>query len=167
MLDRFAEEANYWLTTVHPAKSQAEVFEMLEDFDVVNRMMTQGQAQGRHAWLVRFEWREATYRFVFRPLTCKYPDKESSFGGKRRRHEDQARYQMGRIAAHFIKALLTAAEAQPAALFGFLELPGATRSASGLPATAAEVDVSVLTERLQTGLLLPSGVDDVSMNDTP
>lgn len=29
---RHAEDANYWQTTVHPAKSQGEIIEMLEDF---------------------------------------------------------------------------------------------------------------------------------------
>jgi hypothetical protein len=47
---------------------------------------------------------------------------------------------MGRIAVYFVKAILTAAEAQPAALFGFLELPGAHPGA--IPVTAAELDIS-------------------------
>jgi hypothetical protein len=148
MMARFAEEANYWNTTVHPAKSQAEIIEMLEDFGAANLMVAQGQANGRLAWMVRFEWQGDSYRFTFIPLECKDPDKTSSFGGKRRSHGEQARYQMGRIAVHFVKAILTAAEAHPHALFGFIELPEAGMHPGGLPVTAGELDVSGLTSAL-------------------
>jgi hypothetical protein len=144
---RFAEDANYWSTTVHPAKSLGEIQEMLEDFGADNQMVTQGQAGGRFAWVVRFEWQGRGYRFLFTPLPCKYPDKVWSFDRKKRKGSEQARYQMGRIAAWFVKAILTAAEAHPHALFGFLELPGAM-SGAGLPPTAGEIDVDILTNRL-------------------
>ena len=147
-MDRYAEEANYWDTTVHPAKSQAEIVEMLEDFGTTNLMMAQGQTGGKHAWLVRFEWMGRSYRFTFVPLECRTPDKVSTFGGKKRPHAEQARYQMGRIAVHFVKAILTAAEAKPDALFGFVELPGAAVHPGGLPATAAEMDIEGLTAAL-------------------
>lgn len=151
---RFAEDANYWATTVHPAKSQAEIVELLEGFAVVNLIISQGMAAGRIAWLVRFEWNGATYRFAFTPLECRTPDKETSFGGQRRRHIKQSEYQMGRIAVHFVKAILTAAEVQPNALFGFVELPGAAQHAGGLPMTAGELNVTGLTNVLPelTGL---------------
>jgi len=147
---RYAEDANYFDTTVHPAKSQAEIVEMLEDFGTTNLMMAQGQAGGKTAWLVRFEWLGRSYRFTFAPLECRTPEKVSSFGGKKRLHAEQARYQMGRIAVHFVKAILTAAEAKPDALFGFVELPGAAMHPGGLPATAAEMDVEGLTAALPT-----------------
>lgn len=147
MQARYAEEANYWETTVHPAKSQAEIIELLEDFGAANYQIMQGQAGGRFAWLVRFEWQGQSYRFMFIPLECKNASKESGFGGKRRRHEEQARYQMGRIAVHFTKAILTAAEAHPHALFGFLELPGTERP-GGLPHTAGELDISGIVSAL-------------------
>ncbi len=142
---RYAEDANYWQTTVHPAKSQAEIVEMLEDFGATNMMIAQGQAGGKLAWLVRFQWEGRAYRFTFVPLDCKDPNKDTNFGGKRRTHAEQARYQMGRVAVNFVKAMLTAAEMEAAALFGFLELPGVQRHGNGLPYTAAEVDVSELT----------------------
>ena len=41
---RFAEKANYWATTVHPAKSQGEIIELLEEFGAVNYQMMQGQS---------------------------------------------------------------------------------------------------------------------------
>ena len=141
-MNRKAEEFNYWATTVHPAKSQGEILAMLEDFGAGNMLIAQGTANGHFAWLIRFEWKQAAYRFTFSPLECKYPGKETSFGGTRRRHQDQARYQMGRIAVHFVKAILTAAEAQPDALFGFIELPEAGRHPGGMPITAGELDVS-------------------------
>lgn len=144
----FAERFNYFDTTVHPAKSQAEIIEMLEDFGASNFIVQQGQVQGQYAWLVRFEWRQETYRFVFVPLMCENPGKERSFGGKRRTYAEQARWQMGRIAVHFVKAILTAAEANPAALFGFLELPGIASHPGGIPKTAAELDVRELTAAL-------------------
>jgi hypothetical protein len=117
MNNRWAEDANYWDTTVVPAKSQGEITELLQDFGAESTMMAQGQADGRYAWLVRFRWHGANYRFVFTPLICQWPNKLSMFGGKRREHNEQARYQMGRIACYCVKAILTAAEAQPGALF--------------------------------------------------
>lgn len=145
---RYAEEANYWATTVHPAKSQGEIVEMLEEFGAGNLLIAQGQADGKFAWIVRFAWKGATYRFVFTPLECQAPDRVASFGGKRRSHTDQARYQMARIAVHFVKAILTAAEVQPHALFGFVELPQAAGHPGGLPVTAGELDVTGLTHAL-------------------
>ena len=138
MKARWAERANYWQTSVHPAKSQAEIIARLEDFGTSNLAIIQGQANGRVAWAVRFGWQGRSYRFLFTPLECEYPDKLASFGSRRRTHAEQARYQMGRIAVHFTKAVLTAAEASPDALFGFLELP----SGGSMPMTAAELDVS-------------------------
>jgi hypothetical protein len=143
-----AEQFNYWDTTVHPAKSQAEIVELLENFGATNYQLLQGQAGGRFAWMVRFEWQGKTYRFVFTPLECRYPHNERSFSGKRRTHNEQAKWQMGRVAAHFVKAILTAAAVQPEALFGYLELPGVATHPSGLPMTAAEINVEGLTQAL-------------------
>lgn len=143
----FAEEMNYFDTTVHPAKSLGEIQEMLEDFHAQNVMVVQGQTNGRHAWLIRFMWREKPYRFVFTPLACRQPQQVRNFGGKRRNFEEQARWQMGRIAVYFVKAILTAAQASPHALFGFMEI--ATAGESGwLPPTAAELDVDGLVRAL-------------------
>lgn len=158
-----AEEFNYWQTTVGLGKSQGEIVGLLEDFGADSQMIAQGQARGEYAWLVRFSLRGASYRFVFIPLKCRAPDKISSFGGKRRAHRDQARHQMGRIAVHFTKAILTAAEAQPHALFGFLELPAVAQHPGGLPVTAGELDVAGLVSGLPElrigdgSLLLVSG----------
>lgn len=147
MIQRYAETANYFDTTVHPAKSQAEIMEMLEDFGAANFIIQQGQAGGKFAWLVRFEWQGKSYRFAFVPLECRNPDSERSFGGKRRKFTEQARYQMGRVAVHFVKAILTAAEMNPDALFGFLELPEvATRG--GIAVTTAELGAEELTRAL-------------------
>lgn len=140
---RFAEEANYWDTTVKPESSLTEIVEMLEKFGADVVMMGRGNAGGRYTWLVRFQWQGRTYRFAFTPLICRADSKLANFGGKRRMHIEQARYQMGRIAMNFVKAILTAAEAQPHALFGFMELPEAA-SEAGIPPVAAELDVSVL-----------------------
>ena len=144
---RFAEEANYWDTIVHPAKSKGEIEELLDEFGSTQQMTAKGQVNGRLAWLVRFVWQNRSYRFTFVPLECKYPEKVSSFGGKRRAHLEQAEYQMGRIAVYFVKAILTAAEAHPHALFGFMELP-ATTNENGVPRTAGELDISGITAAL-------------------
>lgn len=144
----YAEDNSYFDTTVHPAKSQGEIMEMLDDFGAANYHVMQGRAGGKYAWLIRFEWREQAYRFTFIPLPCRTPDKEKSFGGKRRLFRDQAEWQMGRIAVHFVKAILTAAESQPAALFGFLELPGATDRPGEYPPIASEIPVNQFTHRL-------------------
>jgi hypothetical protein len=146
MNTRAAEKGNYWDTTVQPGNSQAEIIALLEKFGADGVMFAQGNAGGRFAWLVRFHWNEANYRFVFTPLECEIPFKNSNFGGKRRSHAEQAKFQMGRIAVHFVKAILTAAEAQPHALFGFMELPMAAQG-SGMPPVAAELDVSILVDK--------------------
>lgn len=152
MENRHAEEANYWDTTVHPAKSLGEIQELLTDFGADSMIVSQGQSAGRFAWMVRFQWQGRSYRFVFTPKECKFPNKISTFAGKRRVHSEQAKHQMGRIAVWFVKAILTAAEAHPHALFGFLELPGA--GTGGLPPTAGELDVNGLTGMLP-GIDLP------------
>jgi hypothetical protein len=163
-MTRFAEDANYWDTTVHPAKSLGEIQEILEDFGVTNTLVTQGQAGDQLAWVIRFEWQGRTYRFLFTPLKCRFPNKISTFAGKKRTAEEQARYQMGRIAVYFVKAVLTAAEAQPAALFGFLELPGATHR-SGIPATASELGIQGLTAALPEIKLPELGSGDIVDGD--
>jgi len=145
---KYAEKSPYWVTTVNPYKSQAEIMVLLEDFGATNSMVAQGQADGKLAWLVRFEYEGVAHRFAFTPLECEYPDKVSSFGGTRRKHSDQARFQMGRTAAHFTKAILTAAESQPHALFGFVELPEAGYHAGGIPVTAGELNIDGLVGQL-------------------
>lgn len=144
----YAEDWNYFDTTVHPAKSQAEILEALEDFGALNFQTMQGQMGGKVAWMIRFEWEGATYRFAFTPLECRWPTKERSFGGKRRMHSEQAKYQMGRRAVHLIKGLLSAAIESSAALFGFMELPEVATHPGGLPKTAAEIEVSHLIKAL-------------------
>lgn len=114
-------------------------------YDLESVMFAQGNAGGRFAWMVRFHWNGANYRFAFTPLECSQPNQINSYGGKRRTHTEQAKCQMGRIACHFVKAILTAAEAQPGALFGFMELPEAA-SGSGMPPVAADLDVSTLID---------------------
>ena len=145
MKPRYAEEANYWDTTVQSGNSQGEIIDLLNDFGAESVMFAQGNAGGRFAWMVRFHWNGANYRFAFTPLQCAQPDQVNSYGGKRRTHTEQAKCQMGRIAVHFVKAILTAAEAQPGALFGFMELPEAA-SGSGVPPVAAELDISTLID---------------------
>ncbi len=151
---RYAEEANYWMTTVHPAKSQAEIIELLDNFGATNYQISQGNSGNTVAWLIRFAWNDHSYRFLFTPLECRTPEKASSFGSKRRSHSDQAIYQMGRVAVHLTKAILTAAEMHPHALFGFMELPGT--DAGGIPHTAAELDIAGITSALPvpTALIL-------------
>ena len=133
-MPQFAEDSSFFDTTVSPGKSQAEVIELLENFGATNYQLSQGQADGRTTWLVRFEWQGRAYRFLFVPLSCRAPTHERSFGGRRRTYAEQARYQMGRIALNFVKAILNAASMNPDALFGFLELPGiASRTPAGCP----------------------------------
>jgi len=144
---RYAESANYWNTTVHPAKSKGEIEQLLDDFGASQQLTAKGQVKGRMAWLIRFVWQGHSYRFAFVPLECQWPTKISSFGGKRRPHREQAEYQMGRIAVHFVKAILTAAEAHPHALFGFMELPESAGSGT-IPRTTGELDISGVVSAL-------------------
>jgi hypothetical protein len=136
---RYAEEANYWETTVHPAVSQGEITKLLDAFGAQAIMVMSGQSAGRYAWLIRFQWNDRSYRFAFKPLICRFPNKSFKFGKNRRTAEEQSKYQMARIAVYFVKAILTAAEADPAALFGFVELPGAGHG--GIPSIASELDI--------------------------
>ncbi len=142
---RFAEDANYWDTTVSPSTSQGEITGLLEKFGADGIQTMQGSANGRYAWMIRFQWEGRVYRFTFTPLTCRFPDKTYTYAGKKRTSLDQSRYQMGRIASAFVKAIITAAEATPDALFGFLELPSPN---GGIPITAAQLDVSGLISQL-------------------
>jgi hypothetical protein len=154
----FAEEFPYFDTTVSPAKSQGDVVELLEAFGADAVMVAQGTAGGKYAWLVRFQWQGRNYRFEFTPLQCRNPLKDRSFGGKRRSFAEQARWQMGRIAVHFTKAILTAAEAHPGALFGFLEITAGSSAPGGLPPIASQLDVSALAN---TTPLLPDPSNDI------
>ncbi|MEN6571388.1 MAG: hypothetical protein ABFD24_06070 [Anaerolineaceae bacterium] len=143
---RYAEDANYWDTAVSPSISQGEIGDLLEKFGADGIQTIQGSAGGRYAWMIRFQWESRVYRFTFAPLTCRFPDKTFTRSGVKRTNQDQSRYQMGRIALNFVKAILTAAEATPAALFGFLELPGVHPGQA--PMTTAELDVAGLTGML-------------------
>lgn len=149
---RYAEDANYFETTVHPAKSLGEIQEMLDDFGAENVMVVQGQSNGKTAWLIRFIWLNKPYRFVFSPLDCRSPELTRSIAGKRLTNQERAKYQMGRVAAHFTKAILTAAEAHPHALFGFMELqaPG-----NPMPITTAELGIEQLAVLSNQFPLLP------------
>lgn len=158
----WAEDRAYWDTIVSPSKSMGEVQEILNDFGVQSMDIRLGQTGNRFAWVVRFEWQEKAFRFVFLPKTCQWPNKISSFGGKRRNHEEQSHYQMGRVAVNLVKNVLAAAEESPAALFGYLEVAGS--NPGGIPMTAAELDVEGLT-MLLPGIDLPRLASGEVIND--
>ncbi len=155
----YAEQSPYWDTTVSPAKSQGEILELLTDFGAEATMIGQGESHGQFAWMVRFAWLGRSYRFVFTPLPLQNPGKLYTVSGRHATAEDRARQQMGRIALNFVKAILTAAQMNPDALFGFLELPNA-RPGSAVPATAAELDVSVLISASADLFVLPPPRED-------
>jgi hypothetical protein len=155
---RFAEDTNYFDTTVSPSKSMGEIHEMLEAFGAEGIMVGSGHVNGKPAWLVRFGWLGKPYRFVFTPLPCKSPSAVRSFGGKKRAFEEQARFQMGRIAVYFVKAILTAAEAHPHALFGFMELEVGT-GANRMHPTAGELNADRLLAALPEIDLPQIGMD--------
>ncbi len=117
---RYAEDHPYFDTTIAPSKSLSEIQELLNDFSAEAIMAVQGQTAGKYAWMIRFAWESRSYRFLFTPLECRYPTKIRSYKKDRRPNNEQARYQMGRIAVFFVKAILTAAATNPHSLFGFL-----------------------------------------------
>ena len=169
----YAEDRPYFNTTVQPSKSLGEVIAQLDRFGILKHEVRQGQVYGEVAWLVRFDFEGRSHHFVFRPRPCRDPGTVRSFGGIRRSHARQAIFQMGRTAFHFVKNILAAALDQPAALFGFVELPGVFH-AIGLPATAADIDVSGLTEALPDFKVIPPFADgqraigsDEGSNATP
>ena len=143
----YAEDRPYWNTTVQPSKSLGELMAQLAKFGIYKHDVRQGLAHGNVAWLIRFEYLGRAHRFVFTPRPCRDPDTVRSFSGVRRSHAQQAVFQMGRTAFFFVKNLLAAADDQPAALFGFVELPGVFH-AGELPATAGELEVAELTGAL-------------------
>lgn len=147
-----AENMPYWQTTVHPARSQGEIVELLENFGAENIMLAQGTSAGRYAWVIRFGYLGRTYRFVFTPLSQEHPDKMSKFSGKQRDHATQARWQMGRVAVHFTKAILTAAEMHPHALFGFLEIQAPGTTDPTLRMTAGDLPVDGLVSMIKLPL---------------
>jgi hypothetical protein len=146
-MKKYAEDSPYWDTTVHPAKSLGEIQELLDIFGADAIIVTQGKSNGKSAWLVRFQWKDRSYHFVFLPLPLRSPGRVYKVSGKSVMAEDRTRYQMGRIAMFFVKAILTAAEMNPDALFGFMELPGASNH-SGIPQTAAQINITGLVDLL-------------------
>lgn len=106
-MKRYAEDSNYWNTTIAPAKSQAEIRQLVENFGATNPAIMQGEVRGQPAWMVRFDWHGYTYRYIFTSLECKEPNRMDFFGWKRHSHADQACFQMGREAVDFVKAVLS------------------------------------------------------------
>lgn len=105
-MKRYAEDSNYWKTTITPAKSQSEIRHLLENFGAINYGIMQGQVRGKLAWMVRFDWHGYSYRYTFTPLECKEPDKVDFFGWNIHSHAEQAHFQMGRKAVDFVQAIL-------------------------------------------------------------
>ena len=151
---KYAEQMPYWQTTVQPYKTQDAIMRLFKKFGAEERIISQGQAAGRYAWMVRFQWRGKSYRFVFTPLRCKSPAKQI----KGRTHEEQATYQMARIALYCIKNLFAFPDSEflRAATFGFMEVTDGPRHPGGLPYTMAELGAEKLS-----GRLLGSGMEDV------
>lgn len=153
-MKRFAEKANYFTTTIHPAQSMGEIQAMLDDFGAASVQTATGIEKGVPTWMIRFNWLGQFYRLTFTPLICEFPDKEMTVSGKRRTCFEQAKYQMGRIAVFAVKALLTAAEAMPGALMGFAELQAVNQD--GMPITVQELDLPKLSAA-STKFLLQDG----------
>ena len=155
-MKKFAEDVNYFDTSVPPGKSLGEIQTLLEEFGVGHYQVSQGQSNGKYAWLIRFTWMSKPYRFAFTPLECRQPQLMRSFSGKRRTNDEQAKWQMGRIAFNFTKAILTAANMHPDALFGFMEISAGTKPGQ-LPRTAGEMNIDNLVQ------VLPNDFGDMPM----
>lgn len=152
---RYAEDANYFDTIVHPANSMGEIQAMLDDFGADAIQTSTAVIDGKSIWMIRFKWYGKFFRFTFQPLECRNPDKVFTKGGKKRTVRDQAKYQMGRIAVNAVKAILTAAEAMPGALFGFAEL--ASVNPDGIPTIISELSINGLSQQVQKLLEAPHG----------
>lgn len=159
-MKKFAEDMSFFDTSVPPGKSLGEIQTLLEEFGADNYQVSQGQSGGKYAWLIRFTWMGKPYRFAFTPIDCRQPQLVRSYAGKKRINEEQSRWQMGRIAFNFCKAILNAAEMHPHALFGFMEISAGTQPGC-LPRTAGEMDVDDLVKALPdfdgTSMLLITG----------
>ncbi len=143
---RTAEEANYFMTTIHPAASMGEIQAMLDDFGADAIQTMSGSQDEKSYWMIRFRWLGRFYRFTFQPLQCANPEKIITVAGKKRTCSDQAKYQMGRIAVFAVKAVLTASEAMPGALYGFAEL--AAQNGDGIPIIVSELDITGINKCL-------------------
>jgi hypothetical protein len=155
---KYAENSPFWRTTVNPYKSQGEITALLDDFGAEAVGVMSGRIGGETAWMIRFNWRGHSYRFEFQPLPLKPRPKfaKDLTDLQKKKLQDQRICQMGRIALTFVKAMLTAADTKPSALFGFMELPDVGKRTNGLPFTAGQLDTSNIQKTFRA---LPSSDD--------
>jgi hypothetical protein len=143
--DLYAEDLPYWQTETTPASNQDRIERTLDKFGAEASMFTMARKGDSAVWMIRFQFRNRTYRFEYQPAT---PRNKTTRRGES--NADQAVRQMAARAYHEIKAILTAAafdmDDTPRALFGYLELPG--ESNSGIPPRTSDLDITELTGSL-------------------
>lgn len=134
---QYAQNFPYWQTTIKPSKSKAEVDEILARYGARVVQITTGRLEGKEAWRIAFIYDDTPYQLVFHPLPLKqdYPTTKQEY---------QALCQMGRLAVYTIKNLMMIGKLQPAALFGFMAIPGPR----GETRTTAELGVEGLVNIL-------------------
>lgn len=163
MTEVYAEDAPYWGTAVPAEETLAEIMGMLLSAGVEGFQPQRGIVEGRPAWALRFPWRGRTIRIVVKALT---PRKRDSFkavtrkGQKKRIGADTlAEWQALRHLRHMLKPILEMAIFHPTmgdALFGFAELPEASRGDGYIPIVADVIDAM---PELSNEYLLSAPVD--------
>lgn len=147
MTQIYAEDAPYWGTAVPAEETLAEIMGMLLSAGVEGFQPQRGIVEGRPAWALRFPWRGRTIRIVVKALMPRKRDGHRTVtrkGQKRRIDADTlAEWQALRHLRHMLKPILEMAVFHPTmgdALFGFAELPEASRKDGYIPIVADVID---------------------------
>lgn len=137
----YAEEAPRWTTKVDPDASMMRIRRSLRKFGIRDVQFTEGELEGRRAWVIQFNYLSERYLFKFISRECQTPDKVRSFGGHRRAYSEQAYYQMARVAEAFTEAVLMAAVENEDVLLSFKALPANVAGVrpDGLPYTVGDI----------------------------
>jgi len=143
----FAEDAPYWGTAVPAQETLAEIMGMLLSAGVEGFQPQRGIVEGRPAWALRFPWRGRTVRIVVKALMPQKRDSTKTVTRRRQKKrvdaDTLAEWQALRHLRHMLKPILEMALFHPAmgdALFGFAELPEASRANGYIPIVADVID---------------------------
>ena len=146
-MEIYAEDAPYWGTAVPAQETLAEIMGMLLSAGVDGFQPQRGIVEGRPAWALRFPWRGRTVRIVVKALTPRNRDGfKTVIRKKTKRRVDAdtlAEWQALRHLRHMLKPILEMALFHPTmgdALFGFAELPEASKGDGYIPIVADVID---------------------------
>lgn len=155
-MTKYAEDMNFWRTSVDLSKSQGEILKLLDSFGASEYGIIRAKLENKEGLAIRFKWQNDFYRLTFHPYPTRGKSNDTIAtkpGGQRISKSEAALRQMGRIAVTYTKGLLLAADYKPETLFSFKELPYPNMPPNILPPVAHELDIKDLP---------PLGDDDSS-----